>query len=159
MGPMPLVNNVPMWVSFVLGLINMPKVIFGKFTGVFKPLENSLLEAVRSRLPDRERDIFDSQLAEVNLVQCVTAKSSEIDLFRVSIKGVTLQRKQYFSRDIPEYPLARLRVRMSSSCNCDVTLWIVNGVLFSLDFEIDIRNFRHSKEIDVLEFSLVGPAA
>ena len=145
-------QKVPLIFSIIGAIFNAPRVALNPFLGVFKPLDLAILEELYKHLDKESSEITKLQCSEINLVQCVTAKTSELNLFKLSWKGTTLERSRYYINDSKEYVLAEMIFTTDKKNKIKVKIFVVEGVLFSLDFDSDIRNLRETKIIDVIEF-------
>ncbi len=147
-------NQPPLIASVFTTLFNLPRVLANPVFGVFQPFEQKILALLKAELGPDDASILESQLVPVNLVKCVTAKSSEINLFRATIAGINLEREKYFDGDEPHFILAKLRIRIDGERVARVGIHVVNGVVFSLDFDIDVRPYRKSSNIELLSIQL-----
>jgi hypothetical protein len=149
-------RHVPLFVSFIVGIVYWPRVLLNPLLGIFRPLDKAVLNELFGRLDPESAEIAQVQCGEVNLVRCVTAKTSEIDMYRLTWTGFTRSRTCYFSRDKEEYVLARMDLLIAKKRRTVVRFFVVRGFLFSMDFDTDISDVRNSSEIEVLEFKQKG---
>ena len=150
-GVIDMSRKVPAVVSFLVGLIYFPRVLLNPVLGVFSPLDLSLLRVLFDKLEDDLSKIARSQCDEVNLVRCVTAKTSEINLFKMTAAGFSRERRVVFDRR--DYVIASMTAVIAGVCKTNVRFFVVNGCLFSMDFDSDISGFRHESRVEVVDFS------
>ena len=145
-------HQVPAFVSFLVGLVYWPRVLLNPILGVFRPLDQAILQELFRRLDQDAARIAQLQCADINLVRCVTAKTSEINMYRLIWSGFTRNRSSYLDRDPEEYVLAVMDLMIGKRRRAVVRFFVVRGFLFSLDFNADISDVRSCSEVEVLEF-------
>ena len=146
-------RQVPLLVSFLVGIVYWPRVLLNPLLGVFRPLDETILHELFRRLDPESARIAQAQCADVNLVRCVTAKTSEINMYRLIWTGFTRNRSCYFNRDAEEYVLAKMDLMIGKKRRAVVRFFVVRGSLFSMDFNADISAVRNCSEVEVLEFT------
>lgn len=148
-------REVPKLALIIAGLFNFPRVALNSFLGIFSPFEEALLEKLCERLPEDYAHTIRIQLKEINLVKRVTARTSEINLYRISGLTASRERSEYLPSDEESYVLASMTFEIESVV-VKVKFFVVRGNIFSLDFDKDISRYRKLNDLRVRSFLLEG---
>lgn len=122
---------------------------------LFRPLEQKLLHALADHLSPEARSLLAKQVEQTNLVQR-HAKDKEVNLYHMRRGKVSREGVPVFPLLVPEVKLARI----SFTCPdrerpLRANFWLVNGRLFSLDFDQSPRGID-ADDIDIAEVELLA---
>ncbi len=126
--------------------------LVGKWSGVWKPLERSILAEVGSRLDPKYGTVFESQVGQINRVQRLTVRRTECNMYRLVPFRVERARDHTFPFPAEECVLAKVRFDTFSGLRQLVQVYVVNGNLFSLEFGGDVRRHLSSTVSSVVSF-------
>jgi len=140
-------------------IANGPRLLWQRWRGTYSPLETALLDALVARVDAATAQVLSSQRGEINFVQRLTAPTSESDLYRFVDFRVSLDRTEKFTFVDDEVLLATCTFRAPRFDPVRVGFWVVGGVLFSLEFDADVRRILKVAEIAVLSFEQHASAA
>jgi hypothetical protein len=130
------------------------------FFSVIKPLESKLFESLKANLEPRAKEILDSQIKKINLVQR-HAGGKEVCLYFMS------NGKPFFDESI-RFPYAVTKAKLATiefsfndkSDEFTVDFWLVNGFIFSLIFNKSPQRMLNRIDMTVSRVNiLVNPLA
>lgn len=110
-----------------------------------KPLEKTLLDALAAHLSPEAQVVLAEQIRQVNLVQR-DAGDKEVRLYHMERGKPTRENVPLFPNTVPEVRLARISfVAADKPKGLRVEFWLVQGTLFSLQFDQSPRGIDASR--------------
>jgi hypothetical protein len=146
--------EVPAFARVLGAAANFPRVLFNPILGVFRPFETKILQLLAEQLPAAQAKVLETQLREINRVTCSTARTSEIDFYRVLPFRTSLERSMYFEHSGNEARMGRMKLSLGDGRQGKVEPWIVHGRFFALDFDFDIRPYRRSGAVELVKWKM-----
>jgi len=110
------------------------RTFFGLFT--LTPFEETLIDAVRERLPTELRDILDAQLSEFNYTARVLDERLDhatTCFYKMRFGRPRLALRRLFPTDKEKVQLAKVHVK-TDDATIDVEFWIVRKIFFLVEF-------------------------
>lgn len=124
--------------------------LFGGLCTHLTVFETSLFEKISPLLSREDRDILSAQLDDINYIRRIV-DDKQILFYRVRNLRVTPERKAKF-RYSGEHRLLKCEVSFGSAA-IRLEVWLVEGNLFSLEFNDGVQQFRDRSDFSVSKVS------
>ena len=118
------------------------------------PLERSLMDHLQSVVNRQLAEAIKSQLEEINLVQRISTRRTECNLYKIGKKGVDLQRRKLIELAPGDVRIATINFETVSGLKQAVEVHAVDGILFSFEFGANVGKHLRSPLSRVLELKL-----
>lgn len=132
---------------------------FNRWLTAFRKYEKSILKSIESELENRAQKLFRAQLNQVNKV--VRSNSDkEVNMYRMKRGKPSFDKEIQFALDLPEVKLAEVKIEYKnddkriSLKKLTAELWIVNGYIFSLTFNISPK-FLKKEPFEITEIIIL----
>lgn len=132
-------------------LINMfEKLIslFKKGDDSFNELESEILTKVASMLSPEHSTILNQRIESINLVQRID-DNMEVNCFEMSNGKAILRSEHKLINDSDEVVLATFLIDKDFDKSISGKLWLVQGIFFSIEFDLPPNNLRKEKNHDI----------
>ena len=120
----------------------------------YTQLEQSVLEAVRSRLPDSAAGLFQQQIDAVNHIQRIL-DWEEIDLYVMRFPKRVRWPEAILFPNRSEFRLARVSC-VAAGNTFELDVHAVSGHVFSIESESGLKQHSHSEQISVKSVEMIA---
>ena len=135
--------QVPLLARLLLAPFYWPKLIGG---ARFQPLEREVFGALLEALPQRLSQVAGAQLNEVNYIQRMHEKTTEVILYKLGLIGPSKRREQRFAGD-GEARIANVSLQLSNH-SVSAEIWTVDGIVHSIEFDGVVELRRRAERVD-----------